>query len=532
MSWEIAGYLLSLMACSVLAVIGWQGRRSHPVLYWSVAGLGLSMIWWTMAVLIGRLVFGADGYPAAACVVLPIALPAIAAIPALLLVMSRALCDMAWRPNRVLIALLAVEPIAITVAGITNSRTGAVITCHAQAAGFGPAFWIHSVYCYLLIGLAVASMFRELIDTSRRGGLVLFVISLGIILTGNVITLVSEVEGPDVTAAFFGVGISLMCYSILRHRILDILPMAKVRVLDLLAEGVLVVDVRGRQVHINPAGRAFLLGSSRAIVSTSGPLDPKVIETFLRLVDATSGSTVMWNGREIEVRTSEVTQGTAVVGRILTLSDVTEHMRDRRRLDEVNTALRRRIAEVDSLREDLAERVIRDPLTGMYNRAYLDQLVESLLADPPARAISIALLDIDHFKSINDGYGHQAGDRVLIRVAGLVQAYLGATCAVTRFGGDELLVLTAQLTRTELIATLNDVRTRIDRNIAPEVGIPVPITISAGVASTDETGYYWLDLVNAADAALYRAKRQGRDRIVCHRALIEWKHSRPAREAD
>ena len=98
--------------------------------------------------------------------------------------------------------------------------------------------------------------------------------------------------------------------------------------------------------------------------------------------------------------------------------------------------------------------------------------------------------------------------------------------------GARIAVATAQLTRTELIATLNDVRTRIDRNIAPEVGIPVPITISAGVASTDETGYYWLDLVNAADAALYRAKRQGRDRIVCHRALIEWKHSRPAREAD
>lgn len=434
----MGGYLLSLVSCSVLAVIGWHQRRLHPVTQWSVCALGIAMVWWTLAVFVGWMVAGPDGYPAMSCVVLPFALPAIAALPPALYVLSRALGDMNWWPGAGLLAFLTIEPILVTIAGATNYLHHGVISCSVANPGFGPIFWVHSIYCYLVIGVSVAAIFRELADTSRRIGMVLFVVALAIILTGNAITLASDINRPDTTAAFFGVGVTMLCYAILRHRVLDILRMAKIRVLDLLAEGVLVMDTRERQVHVNPAARAFLYGASPADVALYGPVDAKVIDRFVRLVDVAKEPVVVWNGREIDVRSSAVTHGSEVVGRILTMSDVTDHMRDRRALHEANVALRRRISEVDSLREDLAERVVRDPLTGLFNRAYLDQLVAATMTDPSA-PISIALADIDRFKLINDGYGHQAGDRVLIRVAGIIQAYLGAMCAVTRFGGDEIL---------------------------------------------------------------------------------------------
>ena len=529
----IAGYLLSLVTCCILIGMGWRRSQRHPVVRWTVVILGLALTWWTGAVLTGRLIGGPHAYPGINCTVLPIVLPAVATVPAALLVLSRALADMAWRPSPLLLILLAIEPILITVAGATNASHHGVISCTPGSAGFGALFWVHSVYCYLLIGIALAIIGRELADTSRRAGLMLFFVSIGICLLGNALTLASDTTAPDFAAAFFGVGLSLLCYTTIRHHSLDSLPMARARLLDLLAEGVLVLDSLDRQVHLNPAARTFLIGSAAADSTSVAPVEQETIRRFLSRMEAAGGEAVRWNGREIEVRTTGMNHGNSPSGRILVLSDVTELMRTRRELDAINAAQRQRLIEIEALRADLAERVIRDPLTGLYNRAYLDQVVESTFAEPAPQTVTVAVVDIDHFKAINDGQGHPTGDRVLIRVAALLQDRLGQHGAVTRLGGDEFLVLASGPAEDAFCAALNTLVATIESEVSSTVGLPEPITISVGVASTgqintcDSAGTAgttraapanWRDLVAAADVALYQAKARGRNRMIRYEA--------------
>lgn len=515
----IAGYLLSLVACCVLILMGWRRRRNHPVAQRTVVALGLALAWWTGAVLTGRLIGGPTAYPGINCTILPIALPAIATVPAALLVLSRALSDRAWVPSWTLLALLAIEPVLVTIAGATNGAHHGIISCAAGNAGFGPLFWVHSVYSYLLIGIALATIGRELADTSRRTGLALFFIAIGICLLGNALTLASDTTAPDYTAAFFGIGITLLCYAALRHRSLESLPLARARLLDVLAEGVLVLDSLDRQIHLNPAARAFLIGSSPGDATSVAPVEPATIRGFLRALADARDETVRWNGREIQVRISDMTHGTKVTGRILVLSDVTELMRARRDLDLVNAEQRQRLVEIEALRADLAERVIRDPLTGLYNRAYLDQVVESTFASGPAAPVTVALIDIDRFKAINDGCGHPTGDRVLVRVAGLLQDGLGGRCAVTRIGGDEFLLLSTELPEEAIGTALTALLATIEGEVGPSVGLDEAVTVSIGVASTTQAGGVWRDLEAAADVALYRAKGLGRNRLVTYRAM-------------
>ena len=169
------------------------------------------------------------------------------------------------------------------------------------------------------------------------------------------------------------------------------------------------------------------------------------------------------------------------------------------------------------LRERLQHQSIRDPLTGLFNRRYLEETLEREInrADRDRQPLGVMMLDIDHFKQCNDTFGHQAGDRLLRELGGVIASHARGADIACRYGGEEFIVILpgASLAVTEKRAerVCEAVRQIYVANGPQLSGL---LTISVGVAVYPEHGTAADDLVRAADAALYQAKRAGRDRVA------------------
>jgi len=169
------------------------------------------------------------------------------------------------------------------------------------------------------------------------------------------------------------------------------------------------------------------------------------------------------------------------------------------------------------LREALRTQSIKDPLTGLYNRRYLQELLDREIrrATRSSQPLGVLMLDLDHFKNFNDTYGHEAGDAVLRETASLLVRSIRAEDFVCRFGGEEFVVIlpTADLRATTSRA--ERIRSKLRSLMVSYAGQSLgPVTVSIGVAGLPIHGTADKILLQAADAALYRAKREGRDRVI------------------
>jgi len=171
--------------------------------------------------------------------------------------------------------------------------------------------------------------------------------------------------------------------------------------------------------------------------------------------------------------------------------------------------------ELARLNRELEQMALRDPLTRLFNRRYLDETLPRELsqAERNGSAVSFVLLDLDHFKRINDTRGHRAGDTLLQAVAALLRESTRAGDIACRYGGEEfLLVLPGSAAETAL-QRVEALRTAISRLRIAFGGSELGVTVSAGVATFPEHGRTADDLILQADAALYAAKRAGRNRV-------------------
>jgi two-component system cell cycle response regulator len=164
------------------------------------------------------------------------------------------------------------------------------------------------------------------------------------------------------------------------------------------------------------------------------------------------------------------------------------------------------------------ENAAHDPLTGLYNRRYFERRLkeESAHAKRHKRPFALVLVDLDHFKLVNDTYGHEDGDRVLKHVAEVMGGSLREDDVACRYGGEEFLLLLRATSGTAARVVANRLRASLAQKPIGlgEKGEKRHITFSAGVASADDRNAYNADdIVARADSALYRAKRAGRNRV-------------------
>jgi diguanylate cyclase (GGDEF)-like protein/PAS domain S-box-containing protein len=196
--------------------------------------------------------------------------------------------------------------------------------------------------------------------------------------------------------------------------------------------------------------------------------------------------------------------------RVLKLSEELEQRVSERtaRLEETITRLRTALTEADQLRMELREQTIRDPLTGLFNRRFLEESMKHELAYARRTnsSLGVVMLDMDKFKQLNDTHGHEAGDEVLRNVARLLLAHVRAGDVACRYGGDEFIILMPGAT---LEATL-----RKARQLGEQVKTLPNAICSTGVASDPEPGTSGEALLRAADTALYRAKAEGGVRVA------------------
>jgi len=185
-------------------------------------------------------------------------------------------------------------------------------------------------------------------------------------------------------------------------------------------------------------------------------------------------------------------------------------------LREKNQALERAGVERDSLMQRLEYMAMHDALTGLPNRRAGDAHLQQALSDAvqAGTSLNVALLDIDHFKHVNDRFGHDAGDCVLREVAGLLQLQVGVGQYVSRYGGEEFLIVLRGMSLDEAVRLLQELRMRLTRLRIEEVDPDIAISVSIGVAALGPEQDTMRTLLAAADRHLYRAKREGRNRVL------------------
>lgn len=169
------------------------------------------------------------------------------------------------------------------------------------------------------------------------------------------------------------------------------------------------------------------------------------------------------------------------------------------------------------LQESLRLQAIRDPLTGIYNRRYMQEALDGEIrrVERTGQSLSLIMLDLDHFKQVNDTYGHPAGDTLLRKLAEVIQHQIRAEDIACRYGGEEFAIIMPNSSLDSARRCAERIREELRSLSVEHKGQALgQITLSLGVASYPDHGPTSEALVQSADAALYRAKRGGRDQVV------------------
>ncbi len=206
-----------------------------------------------------------------------------------------------------------------------------------------------------------------------------------------------------------------------------------------------------------------------------------------------------------------------IAGLTIAFNEMVAKVREgRQRLEEARDQLARTNEGLRAANRTLETLAITDGLTGLYNHRHFQDTIEKEIrrCEREGRALGLLLIDIDHFKQYNDRFGHTEGDAALRRVAGQIMKTIRSTDLAFRYGGEEMAVLLPSCGKEQATEVAEKIRIAIATASARTGRFGAKNTVSIGVATFPEDGRVSRALVDTADAALYEAKRTGRDRVV------------------
>jgi diguanylate cyclase (GGDEF)-like protein/PAS domain S-box-containing protein len=215
------------------------------------------------------------------------------------------------------------------------------------------------------------------------------------------------------------------------------------------------------------------------------------------------------NGAQIDV---EIHSSTMEIGGKLALISLVMDVTERTRAER----------EVQALQERLREQSMRDALTGLYNRRYLEETLgrELILAGRHGYPVSLIMGDLDHFKSVNDRFGHLGGDEVLRTFGDLMKRHARGSDIYCRYGGEEFLLVLPQMPADTAAERAEQLRIAMAAVPVPFGNSAIAVTASFGVATFPREGQTGDELIAAADSALYAAKAAGRNRVIVNSGPI------------
>lgn len=511
--------LYAVAALSVTALGAWimrSGRRTPARVAIGVFLLA-TVVWTGQAV--WAVVFPTDNPGALVAWTMPVAAVVVAHARTLV----HALTDAGWRARpRDVINLGAHPLVMVAIAAIPPLRPY-VVDMRTGTAAYGWIFWVHVVVSYAFLGKALLQLIMARYKVSSLAGkpigTMLFAWTLPLI--GNALTVfVIGPHGPDVTPIGFIVMVAVLWRAILREGLADIVPIARAQVFEHLVDAVFVLDALERLVDANAKARDLARLSppleryvGRPIAQVCPPIADALVDGEHN-VDMEGARIIL----DVSVTALRDMTG-AHIGRIVHARDVTQQALSRIALATTHRELQAQARRNEKLRAELADQVVRDSGTGLHNRRYVMENLPGIVADCEARRepLSIAVLDIDNFKAVNDNHGHSAGDRVLAAVARAMERMVPEG-AVARFGGEEFIVLLPGVDEDGALAAAEAMRLACAGVRVRSRGGAITVTLSAGVATAEPGSINSAALIDAADVALYKAKRAGRN-LTSHATL-------------
>ncbi|WP_256761270.1 diguanylate cyclase [Cohnella sp. WQ 127256] len=417
---------------------------------------------------------------------------------------------------------------------------------------YGPLFWLLLLIQFAYFFTALMSMFHALKSVNsinQRKQLATALIGI-FVLTGfgllDVLINVLLVQWLPVVPGLLAIGILLsdVCFviAIYRFGISDILSMAQRDIFEHMTTGIIVVDENGKILEVNKGASPFvqtIKGETFEMEKLLTPLQAQgeVYEFLYRYIHHPYEKMQMEfslqenAGKHVSIQISPVLDDRkTLLGRIITFHDVTELRKLVVEMNRKNEALHERNLELITIQEELfrvnqklEQMAVTDGLTGCYNRRYLMQQLEHevLLNMRYHIPFAIFLFDIDHFKQINDKYGHIVGDEVLKSTADIVRTKLRRTDILARYGGEEFTIYLPHTNREQSELLAERIMQAVGDNWVDAGTEKVHVTISMGVLteSSEELSFedpkeYMREVFSSADSALYQAKNEGRNRVV------------------
>lgn len=407
---------------------------------------------------------------------------------------------------------LAVEPVVVLVLLTIPSTERLVHVYPAAVSGeifpvvtFGAVGWLNVFYSYGLIVFSTGMFVMTLAAIARpyRKQARALIGALMVPFVFNV--LYNFNIGPfgrvDLTSFAFFIAVIVLVWGIFRLRLLDILPVARSRIVETMQDGVIVLDAYQRIVDLNPAAQGILgCSASRAVGRSLKELVPE----HTGLLDR-HGAPVLGQ-REVRIHV-----GSSVRHYEVMLSSIPDDRgRESGRLMVLRDISERKLAEVR-----LEMMAHYDSLTGLPNRKlFIDRLSRAVIqARRHQRLVGLMFLDVDSFKDVNDTLGHEVGDLLLQQLAIRLQGCSRAEDTVARLSGDEFTVIIPEMrSPTDAAVAANRILEALKQPLTPG-GHELYISASIGICVWPTDGEDAGALIRNADIAMYRAKVQGRNRL-------------------
>ena len=435
-------------------------------------------------------------------------------VPAACLTFALAFAQMDHWLNRPFLVALCVEPILVLVLMWTDPWHGLFfagkrdlnITMMISA---GPVFWMNVVYSYLLVLVGALLLLRKYV---RSQGL--YRQQTAAVLGASVIPWVNNIlffsglnplPNIDNTPFAFSVAALLYSYALLRYRLLDLVPIARDVLVEKMSDGVIVLDARNRIVDINPAAqRAIRFLPESPIGEPAEKIFsafPDIVAVFQDLNQASTEIAIGDSPRQyFDFRISPlVDRRHGLVGRLMVFRDM--------------TALKNAQAELERF-------ATTDALTQVCNRRHFLELADKELkrALRLKHPMALIMMDLDHFKHVNDAFGHAAGDEVLCAFADGCRKNIREIDLLARFGGEEFVLLIPETGGEQAYQIAERLCLAVADSPIDYGECQIRLSASLGVATLAGEQDTLDSMLRRADEALYAAKLSGRNRVVVWRA--------------
>ena len=374
-----------------------------------------------------------------------------------------------------------------------------------RAAGF----WVINGIIVILYLFGTIRMIYNLIKSRgnhRNQYLLLTLAAIPPFISYLLILSQSIPHGLDINPLAFALSGLLLFWGMDNLQLFNMLPIAQNMVIEAMHDALMVVDTKGRLVECNmPAKLLFDNFETSPIMEPLGKLNP-----YLALLFSHSSPE-----QEVELELP-------LSGELRTFSIYASPIIDRRNHLRGNLYLLHDLTDIHNYVKELEYLASSDGLTNLLNHRHFMKLASieaKRLQTIGSGEFSLVMFDLDHFKLINDSYGHNAGDEVLQHIGLMVLQYASENDLCARYGGEEFVILLADTSIEQATSFAENLCFSISENNIPYNGTHLHITASFGVSTySPECDIPWEIILNQADTALYRAKAAGRNRVITYQS--------------